>query len=264
MMQAAWGEVYVSDAVRNNTVQFTFEHKGDWRYKGMSEPIPTYALLSRKSGIRHQAFTEAMVGRQAELQQLHQCAAPIFEQRFAGVVCIYGEAGIGKSRLAYAFQEELTQQENVTWFNCPADQILQKPFNPFITCLTRYFEQSSDLTEEDNKTRFEEKYAALVEAVEGKVEVRAELLRTTSVIGAQLGLSWKDSLWEQLDAKGKYENTLSAIKTFFSGAQPAAAGGDRSGRRPLDRLGFVAAVRESDPQCRALSVPDPVDLTLWR
>ena len=42
-----------------------------------------------------------------------------------------------------------------------------------------------------------------------------ELIRTKSVIGAQLGLFWKDSLWEQLDAKGKYDNTISAIKTFF-------------------------------------------------
>ena len=40
-----------------------------------------------------------MVGRQEELQHLRQFAAPIFAHHFAGVVCIYGEAGIGKSRL---------------------------------------------------------------------------------------------------------------------------------------------------------------------
>ena len=42
-----------------------------------------------------------------------------------------------------------------------------------------------------------------------------ELIRTKSILGAQIGLFWYESLWEQLDAKGKYENTLYAIKNFF-------------------------------------------------
>jgi tetratricopeptide (TPR) repeat protein len=42
-----------------------------------------------------------------------------------------------------------------------------------------------------------------------------ELIRTKSIIGALVGVYWKDSLYEQLDAKGKYENTLFAINDFF-------------------------------------------------
>jgi tetratricopeptide (TPR) repeat protein len=35
------------------------------------------------------------------------------------------------------------------------------------------------------------------------------------VIGALIGLEWENSLYAQLDAKGKYENTLYAVKNFF-------------------------------------------------
>jgi len=225
MMKADWDEVFVSEAVCNKTVQFNFAHKGDFQYKGIAEPVPTYSLLSRKSGIRHLLFKGEMIGRREELQQLQEFIAPIFAHKFAGIVYIFGEAGIGKSRLAYAFKEEVKQHHDLDWCNCPADQILRKPFNPFITFLIRYFEQWSENTDAENKARFEEKYNELIErckrvkdpALQPGVldEHIKELVRTKSVIGAQIGLFWYESLWEQLDAKGKYENTLYAIKNFF-------------------------------------------------
>jgi len=234
MMQAAWEEILVSEAVCNKAEQFIFEHKGDFPYKGFTEPVPTYTLIGQKPVVRRKVFTEQMIGRRAELQQLQDFAAPIFAGKFSGIAYIYGEAGIGKSRLAYALQEELQAQHTINWCNCPADQILRQPFNPFKTFFMRYFEQFSENTEAENKARFEEKYEALIEALnphpgsppkgEGDSSpllvgegsgVRSELIRTKSIIGAQLGLFWPESLWEQLDAKGKYENTLSAIKNFF-------------------------------------------------
>ena len=76
--------------------------------------------------------------------------------------------------MAYALQETLGKfpgtsesagELSIAWFMCPADQILQKPFNPFITCFMRYFEQSSENSEEENKKKFEEKYQELIEAL---------------------------------------------------------------------------------------------------
>lgn len=220
MAQAAWGEIYVSEAVYNRTVQFTIEEKGTFAYKGFAGSIPTYTLLNRKSGVRHRVFWENMVGRQAELTQLQQFAAPIFQRRFAGVACIQGEAGIGKSRLAFALQETLAAPGSVAWFNCPCDQILQKPFNPWIACLTRYFEQSPEQTPAANTACFEKIYQTLIAGVSRlsspqAAGICAELTRAKSVLAAQLGLFSENSLWEQLDAKGKFENTLAAVKNFF-------------------------------------------------
>ena len=39
MMKADWGEIFVSDAIRDNTVQFNFTHKGNFLYKGIAEPV---------------------------------------------------------------------------------------------------------------------------------------------------------------------------------------------------------------------------------
>jgi class 3 adenylate cyclase/tetratricopeptide (TPR) repeat protein len=219
MMQANWGEILVSQEICDQTTSFTFEHTGDVRYKGFTEPVPTYTVISKKLSSRI-VFTEQMIGRRAELQQLQDFAAPIFAGKFAGIAYIYGEAGIGKSHLAYIFHEELMEHHTINWYYCRVDQILRKPFNPFKAFFMCYFEQSSENTDTKNKKRFKKKYRKLTKncqkiASEAAVECVKELKRTKSVIGAQIGLFWHDSLWEHLDAKGKYENTITAIKNFF-------------------------------------------------
>ena len=235
MARAAWGDILVPQDILKKTDLFSFRHQGDFPYKGFPAPIPTYSLFRRKYGVRKRAFSDKLVGREQELRQLRTSLAPIFENRFAGVLYIYGEAGIGKSHLAYTLQQELTETHDMNWFFCPVDHIFQKPFNPFITFLSEYFECSPELSAELNKAHFENVYTALIEAIDYLLtapeeeiktdfptftrelceHLRAELLRTKSVIGAQLGLCWTDSLWEHLDAKGKHENTLNALKSFF-------------------------------------------------
>ena len=42
-----------------------------------------------------------------------------------------------------------------------------------------------------------------------------ELRRTESIIGALIGLHWEGSLYEQLDARSRFENTIFSIKDFF-------------------------------------------------
>jgi len=221
MDKAGWGEIFVSEAVRHEAEAiFNFEPKGTLQYKGFAAPVPTYVLIGQKPGPPGRGFKEKMFGRWAELQQLQESAAPIFDGKFAGIVYIYGEAGIGKSRLAYALQEELSKQSAIKWFWCRVDQILRKSFNPFITFFLRYFEQSSENTDTENKKNFEKTYHKLTKNCQKIVSEAAdecvkELKRTKSVIGAQIGLSWRGSLWKHLDAKGKYENTITAIKNFF-------------------------------------------------
>ena len=127
MSKADWGEIFVSEAVRHETRRsLILRTKEVFSIKDSLTPVPTYVLSGQKTGSPGKGFKEKMFGRQAELQQLQEFAAPIFDGKFAGIAYIYGEAGIGKSRLAYALQEELSKHPALNWFRCPVDQILQQ------------------------------------------------------------------------------------------------------------------------------------------
>ncbi|MBK9049964.1 MAG: ATP-binding protein [Chloroflexi bacterium] len=45
--------------------------------------------------------------------------------------------------------------------------------------------------------------------------LRTELSRTQSILGALLGHHWPGSLYETLDAPGRYRNTIQALKTLI-------------------------------------------------
>lgn len=214
MMQANWGETYVSETLAR-LPSFTFAPLGEIGYKGFQTPVPTFRLRQKRSALE-KVFTEAMVGRQAELAQLLTAVQPVFAGRFAGVSSIYGEPGIGKSRLSFALREALA--DDVTWFSGQTDQILHSPFNPFAYFLKQYFNQSPEATAVENKAAFAQRLDRLIAElarVDDRVFLIEELLRTQSFLGALVGLFWPDSLYEALDARGRYENTLFAVKTLL-------------------------------------------------
>lgn len=214
MMQAGWGEVLVDGEIQKNT-HFHFQHRGNIRYKGIKGDVPTFKLIGRNYETRP-SYTGEMVGRDEEFKKLVDIAQPLFNEQNAGIAYVYGEAGIGKSRLMHELKNVLVSQQLVHWHTCQADQILKKPFNPFIYFLKNYFEQYPESTSIANIQHFELHFQKLLEELEKisrleAVSVRRELVRTKSVLAALIGLNFKDSIWDLLDAKGRYQNTLSAI-----------------------------------------------------
>ncbi len=216
MVFAEWGDVLVDRNIQKEK-GFLFRFKGDIVYKGFDAPISTYTFEGRSMSLQS-FFSGKMVGRERELEEMQSFIEPIFDDTFAGVVVVFGEAGIGKSRLAFELRSRMKEQYEMDWLICQADQILQKPFNPFIYLLKNIFEQSPDNTHEGNREAFENTFAALLEKCRDKIdsdpmllEVSKELIRTKSVIAARIGLETHDSLWNQLDAKGRYQNTISSF-----------------------------------------------------
>jgi class 3 adenylate cyclase len=100
--QPHWGQVWVSQAVYERIKNaYFFSTLGDFRFKGKRQETSIYQLLRPRQTDEVSFYTERMIGRQTELTQSHQMLAPIFDGRFAGIIYIYGEAGIGKSRLLH-------------------------------------------------------------------------------------------------------------------------------------------------------------------
>ncbi len=215
MVHAEWGEVLV-DAEIEKEKGFRFRHAGDIRYKGVQGSVSTYAFLEASE--REEFFSGEMIGRDKELKTLVEFTLPIFENTFAGVAVIYGEAGIGKSRLAYEMRSALREKGEMSWYICQADQILQKPFNPFVYLFRNLFEQTPNKSYEENKAIFEKRFQDLIQSCEemleehpGLEQIIYQLTRTKTVIAARLGLYYEGSLWSQLDAQGRYRNTISAF-----------------------------------------------------
>ncbi|MEL7021217.1 MAG: adenylate/guanylate cyclase domain-containing protein, partial [Bacteroidota bacterium] len=218
MTYANWGEVSVDKGIQKNR-HFRFKHKGDILYKGIRGNVPTYIFLGRNVE-NSPSFTGMLIGRTTELRRLTQFALPITKTAQGRVVEIYGEAGIGKSRLAFELHKNLKQQEEVTWLTAQTDQILRKPFNPFIFLLKHYFEQSPDHTTAHNQSNFDKNIAWLHSELRAisppqYQQLEKELRRTSSILAALVGLSSTDSLWEQLDAEGRYRNTIQAISNLL-------------------------------------------------
>jgi class 3 adenylate cyclase/tetratricopeptide (TPR) repeat protein len=218
MIYANYGQVLVDETIQKSQY-FRFNHKGDIQYKGIDEDIPTYELLGKNIDDQ-QVFGGKMVGRQKDLEQLINFSKPILNNDFAGVAYLFGEAGIGKSRLSFEMRSQLRKIGSVSWMTCQADQILKKPLNPFIYFLKNYFKQSFENTEVQNIESFERKYLDLYNDKrlikhEDASQIRGELSRTKSILAAQVGINSSSSLWQQLDAKGRYQNTLAALSNLI-------------------------------------------------
>lgn len=218
MAQAKWGQVMVDENVQRNR-NFKFIYHGERPYKGFEHPIPTYLLTGRNLAGRA-SFSGEYFGRQTELTVLTDFASLLRQGQFAGVAYVFGEAGIGKSRMSYEFRRNLRDSMSVSWFSCQSDQILRKPFNPFIYFLKNYFDQSPENTAERNRELFESNFLELIyDLTESRHReadaVRREISRTQSVLAAMIGIHYPGSLWEQLDARGRYQNGLAAMANLF-------------------------------------------------
>ena len=220
MQNAAWGEILV-DKNMLNARGFEFLEKAKVTYKGISNETPTFQLL-KKCSQEKPFFSRNMVGREGEFEILYNFSRKILQNKTTILANIYGEAGIGKSRLIHELRQNLEKKCHIYWANCPVDQILKKPFNPFIYFLKQFFNQNSEKTTAENRIVFEntfndfyQSFLKLPDTSKVINERVSELTRTQSVLAALLGLTYPDSLWEQLDAKGRYDNILIALSNFF-------------------------------------------------
>ena len=214
MMRAKFGDIVVDDSIKNSTGNlYNFDFVNEASFKGFKEKISYYKLREKAEINLNNSFTNKFVGRQQELENLKSKLQPLYENKCGGVVYIDGPGGIGKTRMVNELKATLNL-ETISWFLMPCDEILRKSFNPIISFLKSYFHQSEHNDIAQNKKNFEDKITSLIEKT-NESSLKKELIRTKSVLGAIISLFWENSLYEHLDAKGKHENKIFAVKNLI-------------------------------------------------
>lgn len=216
MMAADWGEIWLDGETASRAEDhFWLSYYDQVPFKGFAEPQPVYLLHGRKEQVMRDTYDGEMIGREPEMARLDTAIAPVREGRLAGVVAVYGEAGMGKSRLVYEFARRVqTWSTPPLWCFCPADEILRQSLNPFRYWLRSYFGVSNNQGEAENKDAFEAVLTELIEDTADK-ELKHTLARTRSFLGALIDLYWSGSLYDLLEPQLRFENSLEALKTLL-------------------------------------------------
>ncbi len=209
MMKADWGEIWLDKSVHNRIKSlYKIKANRSISLKGFRGFTANYSLLEKQE-MRVSFFTGDLVGRKKELNRLSRYLRPIRNDKFGGIVTVYGEAGVGKSRLIY----ELIRKSEIRTLTGQCDSILKKSLNPFAYFLCNYFRQSETPNLEERKAVYSEIYNELVESADKTNE--KELRRIESILGSVIGLYWEGSIYDMIEAKDKPTVVNFAIKSFI-------------------------------------------------
>jgi len=188
--------------------------------KGKAEPVQTYVVLQAKPrafrlGTRGvEGIETRMVGREAELKRLQDALYDVIEDGERQVITITGEAGVGKSRLLYEFDNWLELlDETVRYFKGRARQEMQSV--PY-ALLRDLFAYRFEIQDSDSVAQVREKMIQSVGDVLGhdaSGEKRAQL------IGQLIGFDFSDSPPVQAlrdQPQALHEQAMAHIEEFFA------------------------------------------------
>ncbi len=163
--------------------------------KGSDEPQQTYLVHSAKPrafrvvtrGI--EGVESRMVAREAELEQLQDAFRELFTRPRLQVVNVVGEAGLGKSRLVYEFENWAeSQPATFCWFRGRAEPLMRKQA---FGLLRNLFAWRLEIAEDDDADTARRKLCdGVVPLFDGDAELG---LAQAHLLGHLLGLDFSDS-----------------------------------------------------------------------
>ncbi|MBK8027118.1 MAG: tetratricopeptide repeat protein [Chloroflexi bacterium] len=214
MARAAPGEILLSETLASARLDaFTLEALAPVQVKGKANPVGLFRLIGRNERTFEARFyTTPLVGREGELESVRAALQPILEGRHAGLIYVYGEPGMGKSRLAFEAQTRLQADAPVTWLTGQTDQLNRAPLSAFRYFLRPYFGQRREGDVQFNRQAFDDVF-------EGQLELsdeanRADLTLYRSYLAGILGLVIPDSPYASADERTRIDSGIAAIKAW--------------------------------------------------
>jgi class 3 adenylate cyclase/tetratricopeptide (TPR) repeat protein len=214
MTNAQPGTILISESMIGAKLDdFALQNLDPIQVKGKTRPIRIFQVIGRRDRTFEERFyTTPLVGREDELQKIWQALEPIFSGQHAGVIFIYGEAGMGKSRLAFEVQQRTHKDNPVTWLTGQADPLSRSPFSAFIYLLRPYFGQRRERDNQSNLAAFDIVFNNLVS--NAPEPIQADLALYRSYLAGILGLVIPGSQYETADEKLRIDNIIAAVKAW--------------------------------------------------
>ncbi len=222
LMQLAENAEIVINNSLNKKIQIRYktEEIGFKKLKGKNNPQKLFKIKKQNSNHSFQKPLNPLLGFEKELDLLNIASLPLKSKKYAGVFSIYGDAGMGKSRLINEFVFKKSKDSQI--ISLQTDNILSKSMNPFIQFFKSFFHINNSYSLEKKRSTFNEYFDQFIVklnclADQGIEQIIKELNRTKSFFAGLLNINISDSLFEQLEPKSRYDNTLIAIKEFMKG-----------------------------------------------
>ena len=184
------------------------------RLKGHNQPVTAHRLLEALGRSAISAAQRPLYGREEELERLRGFSSRLGKGRFAGVVLVHGDAGVGKSRLAAEVIN--TGAGRFQTVVLKADAILRRSLYPVVAFLRRFFNQTDAADRRSNRRAFEAAFQRLLDR-SGSDDERFEVDDPVGQAGLLLGLLGLDNPDDDpgLPAEALFTARLFALRGFL-------------------------------------------------
>jgi predicted ATPase/class 3 adenylate cyclase len=215
MQSADWGEILIT----NNCYQklkFAYDtnYKGEIILKGFEYEVPVFSIKGKKTLRSAAIYLTKFVSRENELAELTGRINRLKSGQNAGMVCVTGEAGIGKSRLIEELRLRIEKNTNLKWLRLKCDEIYKLEFYSLRNFLLNYFEIINNNAGPENLNNFNNLIDLLISWADiENNEIIQDLNRTKLFLQAFLFDDYNE-MFSVGDEKLMRENIISAVKSL--------------------------------------------------
>lgn len=219
MSVTSWDSIWVDERTAKTGVDLVESLPvGNLPLKGKTQELPTWSLGGLKAETIRK-YSGRFIGRRDELSRLTAFLSPLSQNRFAGIAYIYGEPGVGKTRLVNELVTEDKNGISVIWLT--NDDVLSKSLSPFNDYLRGLFGITEDETG-DGFEAFNAGWKSFISSLNDGLSNKPimgslieELESFKPFLASLIGIHSEDVAFRNMGAESRFRKTIYAIKTVF-------------------------------------------------